>query len=170
MDTPAVNLYSLKATELKLYLLAALFVGGNLLLPQLCHLLPLGGNVLLPILFFTLISAYKFGLLTGLLTGLASPIVNHALFGMPSNEMMVAVLIKSVLLALFASLIANRTKSVSILNLLAVVVSYQVVGSSLIGFISGDFTASLQTILVGLPGMALQVIGGYLFLNAMRKI
>lgn len=42
MNTSA-KLYSLPFGNVKTYLFALLFVAGNILLPQLCHLLPLGG-------------------------------------------------------------------------------------------------------------------------------
>ena len=37
------------------YLAAAAFVCGNILVPQLCHLIPNGGLIFLPIYFFTLV-------------------------------------------------------------------------------------------------------------------
>lgn len=61
MKTTTVRLYSLDYSNLKTYFAAALFILGNLVLPQLCHLVPQGGVTLLPIYFFTLIAAYKYG-------------------------------------------------------------------------------------------------------------
>ena len=81
--TSSVNLYSLTYRESRSYLFAALFIVGNIVLPQLCHLVPQGGLILLPIYFFTLIGAYKYGWQVGLATALLSPLVNSALFGMP---------------------------------------------------------------------------------------
>ena len=66
-----IKLYSMKAMEMKSYLFASIFIAGNILLPQLCHLIPNGGMILLPIYFFTLIAAYKYGFFTGLLTAVA---------------------------------------------------------------------------------------------------
>ena len=71
MET-SVKLYSLKHSNVKTYLFALLFVAGNIALPQLCHLVPYGGPTLLPIYFFTLIAAYKYGFLVGLLTAILS--------------------------------------------------------------------------------------------------
>ena len=79
MET-SVKLYSLKHSNVKTYLFALLFVAGNIALPQLCHLVPYGGPTLLPIYFFTLIAAYKYGFLVGLLTAILSPVINHLLF------------------------------------------------------------------------------------------
>ena len=97
MET-SVKLYSLKHSNVKTYLFALLFVAGNIALPQLCHLVPYGGPTLLPIYFFTLIAAYKYGFLVGLLTAILSPVINHLLFAMPSEAVLPILLIKSSLL------------------------------------------------------------------------
>ena len=68
METTAVKLYSTGYREAKTYLAAALFVAGNIVLPQICHLVPQGGLRWLPIYFFTLVGAYKYGWRVGLLT------------------------------------------------------------------------------------------------------
>ena len=51
------TVYQLSLTDYRSYLYAAIFVCGNILVPQLCHLIPEGGFILLPIYFFTLIAA-----------------------------------------------------------------------------------------------------------------
>ena len=83
MQATTVKLHSLGYDQTKTYRIAALFVAGNVLLPQLCHLVPQGGVRWLPIYFFTLIAAYKYGWRAGMLTAVASPLINSALFGMP---------------------------------------------------------------------------------------
>ena len=54
------KLYTLGLNNAKTYLIATVFVVGNLLFPQLAHLIPQGGFIFLPIYFFTLIAAYKY--------------------------------------------------------------------------------------------------------------
>lgn len=127
MET-SVKLYSLKHSNVKTYLFALLFVAGNIALPQLCHLVPYGGPTLLPIYFFTLIAAYKYGFLVGLLTAILSPVINHLLFAMPSEAVLPILLIKSSLLAGASALAARTIKSVSLLTILGVVLTYQVIG------------------------------------------
>lgn len=78
------KLYSLNYTNANTYLFAFVFIVGNVVLPQLCHLVHLGGPAMLPIYFFTLIGAYKYGFKVGMLTAVLSPLVNSFLFGMPS--------------------------------------------------------------------------------------
>jgi len=164
-----IKLYSLKAFEIRTYAFAVLFVLGNLLLPQLCHLLPLGGQMLLPIYFFTLIAAYKYGFITGLLTALASPLINHAIFGMPGAEMLSAILIKSVLLVVAASYLAQRTKEVKLQSLLMVILFYQGIGTLAEWAITSNLMAAIQDFRIGIPGMILQLVGGYYVLKAMKK-
>ena len=131
MKTSSVTFYSTGYRETRTYLAAALFAAGNIVLPQLCHLVQLGGPTMLPIYFFTLVGAYKYGWRTGLLTALASPLVNAALFGMPA----------------------------------AVVLFYQIVGSAGEWALTGSFTAAVQDFRIVIPGMLLQVFGGYLFIK-----
>ena len=92
-----VKLYSLPYSNVKTYGAALLFVIGNIALPQLFHLVPQGGMTWLPIYFFTLVGAYKYGWKVGLLTAIASPLINSALFGMPAPEVLPVILLKSVL-------------------------------------------------------------------------
>ena len=99
MKTTEVKLYSLNYSEIRTYLFGLLFVAGNIILPQCCHLIPQGGLTWLPIYFFTLIGAYKFGWKVGLLTAFLSPLVNSFAFGMPAAAMLPGILLKSCVLA-----------------------------------------------------------------------
>ena len=51
-NATAIRLYSLGWREMRTYMFALLFIVGNIVLPQLCHLFPQGGLILLPIYFF----------------------------------------------------------------------------------------------------------------------
>ena len=164
-----IKLHAFKHIDTKAYLFASLFVLGNLVLPQLCHLLPYGGQVLLPIYFFTLIAGYKYGFFTGLLTAVASPLINNALFGMPGTEMLPIILIKSGLLAFAASYVAQRFNKITIIHLLLVIFFYQSVGMLAEWVLTDSFYAAMQDIRIGFPGMILQLFGGYICLMAMRK-
>lgn len=160
-----IKLYSLAYTDAKTYKYAALFVLGNILLPQLCHLIPNGGAMLLPIYFFTLIAAYKYGWRVGLLTAIASPVVNSMLFGMPIVAMLPVICIKSVLLAVFAGLMAERSHRATITALATVVLGYQVIGSFAEWLITESSALAMQDFRIGIPGMMLQIFGGYFFIH-----
>ena len=87
-----IKIYNYGFNELKTYLFVGLFVAGNIILPQLCHLIPNGGKIFLPIYFFTLFASYKYGLKVGLLTAAISPVINSLMFGMPALALLPAIL------------------------------------------------------------------------------
>ncbi len=169
MET-TVKLYSLTYKEIKTYLFALLFVVGNIALPQICHLIPGGGLTWLPIYFFTLIAAYKYGLRVGLLTAILSPLINSALFGMPPVVLLPAILIKSTLLAGAAAYAAHRLGKISLLGIIAAVLAYQIVGTLIEWAIVKDFFTAIQDFRIGIPGMLIQIFGGYALLKAIAKI
>lgn len=169
METANVKLYSWGFSNAKTYLVAALFVAGNIVLPQLCHLVPQGGARWLPIYFFTLVAAYKYGWRAGLLTAVASPLVNSALFGMPAAAALPAILLKSVVLALAAGFAAARFKRVSLLLIAAVVLTYQIVGTLGEWAMVGSLYAAVQDFRIGVPGMLLQIFGGWAVIDMLRK-
>lgn len=169
MQTSTVKLYSLNYTEGRTYLTALLFVVGNIVLPQLFHLVPQGGMVWLPIYFFTLVGAYKYGWKAGLLTAVCSPLVNSALFGMPMPAVLPAILLKSVLLALAAGWVASRFQRVTLLLLALTVLAYQTLGTLGEWAMNGNLTLALQDFRMGIPGMLLQVFGGYVVIRNIGK-
>lgn len=168
-NATTVRLYSLGWSEIRTYLFALLFIAGNILLPQLCHLYPQGGLIMLPIYFFTLIAAYKFGFRVGLLTAVLSPLVNSMFFGMPPVAALPIIMIKGVLLAGAAAWVANRSKSVSLLALIAVVLVYQLVGGLIEWAITGSLASALQDWKLGWPGMILQAVGGWLVIKYLLR-
>lgn len=167
--TTKFNYISLPFSNAKTYLFSVLFVIGNILLPQLCHLLPLGGPSLLPIYFFTLIAGYKFGIRVGLLTAVLSPLVNSVLFGMPPVSVLPIILIKSSLLAVAAAIIASKSAKLSLLTLLAVILSYQIIGTLAEWVITSSFSIAIQDFRIGFPGMLIQLFLGYVVLRIFAK-
>lgn len=147
------------------YLAALFFIAGNVLLPRLFHFLPLGGPTWLPIYFFTLVGAYRCGWRVGLLAALASPAVNTLLFGMPAVAFMPVVVFKSAVLAMIAGVVAERHPRASVGLLAAIVLSYQAVGTLGQWFITGDLASSFHSLVIGVPGMILQVFAGLAVIN-----
>lgn len=160
-----VSLYQLGYSELKTYIMVALFVVGNIVLPQLCHLIPQGGLIFLPIYFFTLFGAYKYGYTVGLFTAVVSPLANNMLFGMPPTAMLVPILIKSVVLALAAAFVAKHFQKTSIPYVALSVVVCQLIGSLAELSMTGSLDAALQDVRLGIPGILLQVFGVWALLK-----
>lgn len=169
MQTTNAKLYLLGYDDSKTYLAAALFILGNIALPQLCHLVPAGGMRWLPIYFFTLVGAYKYGWRVGVVTALLSPLINSALFGMPPAAALPAILIKSLLLAGAAGWTAARSRRATLPLLAAVVAVYQGLGTLGEWALTGDFAIAAQDLRIGLPGMLTQVFGGWAFINGVIR-
>ena len=169
MESNVIRLYSLGWREIRTYVFALLFIAGNIVLPQLCHLIPQGGLILLPIYFFTLIAAYKYGLRVGLITAVLSPLINSALFGMPPAASLPIIIVKGALLAGAAAWMANRSKGASLLALIGVVLAYQLVGGLIEWAMTGSLASALQDWKLGYPGMILQAFGGWIVLNTLLR-
>lgn len=163
-----IRLYNLGFSEVKTYLFVALFVAGNILLPQLCHLVPDGGHIFLPIYFFTLIASYKYGMKVGLLTAVLSPAVNSLLFGMPAAAAVSGIMIKSVFLAVSAAWVAEKTNKVSLWTILAVVLSYQFFGTMVEWLMEGSLIAAATDFRMGIPGMLIQLFGGWFLIKKLN--
>lgn len=160
-----IRIYNYRLSEIKTYLLAILFVIGNIALPQLCHLIPNGGKILLPIYFFTFVASYKYGFKVGVMTAILSPVINSLLFGMPVLNLLPAILTKSIVLALAASFVANKTQKISLLNLLIIVLIYQVVGTLVEWAMTSSFYIAIQDFRLGIAGMIIQILGVYFILT-----
>ena len=163
------NLYTLNLRNTKTYLFAAAFILGNLLLPQIAHLVPQGGFIFLPIYFFTLVAAYKYGIHVGLLTAILSPLANNILFGMPPVAVLPAIIIRSAIFAVAASLAAKHYKKVSFIGILLAILAYQVIGTGIEWAMSQNFYVAIQDFRIGIPGMLLQLFVGYIVLKTLAK-
>ncbi|MDE6861059.1 MAG: ECF transporter S component [Duncaniella sp.] len=169
MQTTSLKLYSLEYGKIGTYWIAALFILGNVALPQLCHLMPMGGVRWLPIYFFTLVGAYKYGWRLGVITALVSPLVNSFIFDMPHVSALPAIMLKSTLLAGIAGYTASKFRKASLLLLAVVVLAYQLLGSFGEWLMGDSVYAAIQDFRIGLPGMAVQVFGGWIVINCLLR-
>lgn len=167
--TNEVRLYELRYDEAKTYVNVLLFVAGNILLPRMFHLFHMGGPTWQPIFFFTLVGAYKYGWRVGLLTALFSPLLNYAFFGMPSSVMLPVVMAKSVLLAATAALVARHRAGFTLLSFAFAVLVSQVLGTLLACMFFVEAPVALRVFCTGIPGMLLQILGGYTLIRAFNK-
>jgi hypothetical protein len=163
-----VRLYALNYDEAKTYLWAMVFVACNLVLPQLFHLIPQGGVIFSPLSLVILAGAYKFGWKTGLLAALASPLVNHAITGMPAWEVMPVMTLKLAVLALIAGFAAQRFKTVSLPLLIGVVLVSLAIGCLGEFILTGGIAATIADFTIGWPGLLLQVFGAWLILKYVK--
>ncbi len=151
------------------WLWAAVFVAGNLLFPQLCHMIPDGGKMLLPLMLFTMIATVRFGLWCGLLTALASPLASVLIFGAPSGPILTAVVIKSIVIALSFGLWREYKGGFSILSLAGLVVFCQLACLPLEGWLLFGMSTSWNDLLISWPGMLLQWVAAVLAVKYARR-
>jgi hypothetical protein len=155
--------------DVRFYLATSAMVLGNLFLPYALHQIPNAGRTFLPILFFTLIAGWRFGAKVSLLTGVLSPLVNHFLTGMPPAPVLQALMLQSALLGLLAAGIASRSRKLTLPILASVVLLHQ----ALI-LLPQLFQAGLQpafaTFELRLPGILLQILGGFALLWCLGRL
>lgn len=73
------------------------------------------------------------------------------------------------LLAGTAALAARYAKNISLLALLGVILSYQIIGTAFEWALCGNFFLAVQDFRMGIPGMLIQWFGGYALLKAIAK-
>lgn len=152
-------------SEYKTYLLSIALIAGSILFPYVFHHFYLAGEIFLPIYFFVLIGAYKFGWKVGAITGIFSPLISFALTGMPMLAILPSVVIKGVLLALAVRFFTRKHGNLSLITLSLIVISYQVAGFFIVYPITHNLVLSSADLVLGYPGLLLEIIGGYILLK-----
>ena len=158
----------LRLTHAELYLKSALFIGANIALPHLFHLIPGGGVMFLPIYFFTLCGALCYGWRLGVLTAVMSPLVGYLLFGAPMLHHLPDMLLKGAVLSFVAAFLMKKNQNLMMLNpLLAIAAAWLIVGLVEWPFVGAAY--AFQDFVTGLPGMALMTLGGMTALYLSQK-
>jgi len=152
----------------RVYLVTAAMVLGNLALPYAVHLVPDAGRVLMPIFFFTLIAGWAFGAQVGILTGILSPLANHFLTGMPPAAALRDIMLQSALLGALAAIVASRSRKLTLPLVALVVVLHQTLALAPSLFHSG-LQPALATLRLRIPGLLLQILGGFSVLWLMGR-
>lgn len=166
----AVLARPLAFADYRSYAWALAFAAGNVILPQLVHALPSswgGGPVWLPLFFFTLVGAYRFGWATGLATAMFSPCLSHLLSGMPSVEVLPSILARSLLLAVMAVLVAQRLQRISWLGVTVAATFGYLLGFVATGLLSWNWAAVVDNAALGVPGLFVQIVLGFLAIRLM---
>ena len=169
MITLTQRLHFIGYREWRAYTIAVLFTACNIVLPQLFHYIPGGGSAFLPIMFLTLITVYKYGWQAGMLTAILSPFANHILLGMPGMDVLPFISLKSIYLAAIAGYAAWRFRHTSISIIIGIVISYQAIGMLTEWLISGNIAFAINELITSIPGILLQIVGGYIFIHYILK-
>jgi len=96
--------------------------------------------------------------------------MNSLLFGMPPVALLPAIIIKSAILAIAAAMAAKHFGKVSLFGILLAILAYQVIGTGIEWAMTQNFFTAVQDFRIGIPGMLIQLIGGYFLLKALTKV
>ena len=161
-------MFTLAFNETRTYLWSAVFILCNLVLPQVCHLIPQGGVMLAPLSFVILAGAYHFGWKPALLAAALSPLVNHFATGMPAWDVLQVMTVKLIILALVAGLAAQHFRKATLPILAGVVMAAEVLGGLGELALTGGIAATIADFTIGWPGLLLQIAGTYLIYKKVR--
>ncbi len=89
---------------------------------------------------------------------------------MPPMALLPAIIIKSAILAVAAAMAAKHFGKVSLVGILLAILAYQVVGTGIEWAMTQNFLVAVQDFRIGLPGMLIQLVGGYFVLRALSKV
>ena len=153
-------IYTIKLTRAEACLKAVLFIGANLALPQVFHLVPGAGIMFLPIYFFTAVAAMRYGWQLGLLTALLTPVLGSVLFGAPVMAMVPDMLLKGAFLSLAAALLVRKMGVGLLTSLIAVVGAWLAAG--LVEWPVIGFSLAFQDFATGIPGLLMMILGSWL--------
>jgi len=159
-------MFTLAFNETCTYLWSAVFILCNLVLPQLCHLIPQGGVMLAPLSLVIMVGAYKFGWKPALIAAALSPLVNHYATGMPAWGILQVMTVKLIILALVAGLAAQYYRKATLPNLVGVVLTAELLGGLGELALTGGIAATIADFAIGWPGLILQVAGTYLLVKS----
>ncbi|MDR2429766.1 MAG: hypothetical protein LBD14_02510 [Puniceicoccales bacterium] len=164
----------LRWNEHRLYIWSTAYAAAGLALPQLTHLVPHGGQIFLPLYLFTLIATLAHGWRAGLLTAVATPLLNHILFAMPPAIVLPPILAKSLLIVALCALPQRHLHKHPVTTLALIIFGYQILGGSLQWALTGNPAAIHQDITTGWPGLAIQLFAAvavfYFFIKKQHSV
>src|SRR3990172_10495124 len=141
-------------------------------LPWFVHLVGLPGPVLLPLHFAAILAGLALGPVPGLLNGLAAPVVSFLLTGLPPAALIPVMAVEVAAYGGAAGYLAHRTVWRGGWVILATLAAGRGaalaalgVGGAIFGFGPAAISSVLNGMLVGWPGIALQL----LVLSAMAR-
>ena len=150
-----------------LFIYFTIFIFCNLTFSMICHLIPNGGRIFVPIYFFTLIGSYLLGWKAGIIISLMSISTNHILLGMPDDNMIMIVLIKTITISLITALI---NKDNILTTLLKIILLYQLISIIIDLFITNNINIVISNLINQIPGLIIQLFIGYIIIKNVKKL
>ena len=169
---PQSFLMTLKYTDIRSYVLTAVFVTLAVSVPWVFHQFHLAGATFLPMHIFVLIAGLLFGWRAGLITGLLTPLVSHFISGMPVLNVLPQIVIELSAYGIIAGILRQKYNLRPIWALLGAIVGGRaalLLAMLMIYFIAGQsysplgpeaspFASFWSVIKQGWPGLVIQLI------------
>lgn len=154
----------------KFILNTILAVASAVVLPQIFHAFglllgvgPLLGQMFLPMYIPVLVAGFFAGPWVGVVAGILSPVISSFFFEMPAFALLLYMVIELAFFGYFAGLF-NKTKWNIIIKLLAAQVcarAVRIIAVAVVALIAnnnGSIVTTLESFLIGLPGIAMQLL------------
>jgi len=170
-------------TDIRSYVFTAVFVGLDVATPWVFHQFHLAGPTFLPMHIFVLLGGLLFGWRTGLIVGLFTPLVSHAVSGMPVLTILPQIVVElsfygivagmlrekfnlRVIWSLTGAMIAGR------LALLLTALILSVFGAiySPLGAEVSPLAVLWSTISLGWPGILVQLVSIPLIVGLLQRV
>lgn len=162
----------LRFTDVRSYVIAAVFILLDVLVPRLFHSFNLAGATYLPMHIFVLLASLLFGWRAGLIVGLLTPISSYAVSQMPAAAILPQVTVELAAYGLVAGILRERFNLKPVWSLLGAMVSGRIAlftAIAVIYLIKGiaisplsayatPWAAVWSAIKLGIPGMLLQIV------------
>jgi len=169
---PQPSLMALKYTDIRSYVLTAVFIMLAVFVPWVFHQFHLAGPTFLPMHIFVLIAGLLFGWRAGLIVGLFTPLVSYFISGMPVLSILPQVLIELSAYGFIAGILRQKYNLRPIWSLLgamvggrialllAILVIYIIKGTSYspLGPEVNPLASLWSVIQQGWPGIVIQLI------------
>ncbi|MFH1366736.1 MAG: ECF transporter S component [Patescibacteria group bacterium] len=148
----------IKVTVLKQIMFIVIFTALSVALPWFCHQFNLAGPIFLPMHFFVLMAGLLFGWRVGLITGLLTPLASYAFSGMPIVAILPVIILEVMAYGFFAGWLREKKMDLWLTLILALVFGKTVLFFSAWIFMPVNPANYLFTaVKTGLPGILIQL-------------
>ncbi len=157
----------LSFSEARYYIFSAIFISLAVAMPWLTHQFGMAGQIFLPMHIFVLSAGFLFGWRTGLLVGVASPLLSYSLTQMPIMALLPQVVLELAVYGLVIGFL--REKRINIwVSLLIAMIAGRLTRILFIAALVPQISP-LQFMQISLPGVILQIALMPLIVHLVQK-
>lgn len=142
-------------SEAKYYIFSAIFVSLAVFVPWLTHQFHVAGPKFLPMHFFVIIAGLLFGWRTGMIVGVASPLMSYGITHMPALVILPEIVLELAVYGFAAGVLRERN-----LNIWFTILGAMALGrlARMAWILAFSQASPIKFIEISLPGIALQIV------------